>query len=142
LPSCPRGGSVQTFEHLQLHVDGHIASVTLDRPPVNAVDQAMYREIHRLFIEPNQLGPDVRVIVLDGAGKHFCAGNDLDEFATMTAENARVRMFHVREAFKAINRCEIPVIAAVHGAALGTGLAIAASCDLVVAAEGASFGLP
>src|SRR6195952_69201 len=51
-------------------------------------------------------------------------------------------MFHVREAFSAIYRCPVPVIAAVHGAVLGTGLAIAASCDFIVAAEDAQFGTP
>jgi enoyl-CoA hydratase len=51
-------------------------------------------------------------------------------------------MFHVREAFFAIQDCEIPVVAAVHGAALGTGLALAASCDVIVASDDARFGLP
>jgi enoyl-CoA hydratase len=60
----------------------------------------------------------------------------------MDAQNVRERMFHVREAFFAIQECAVPVVGAVAGAALGTGLVLAASCDFVVAAEDASFGLP
>jgi enoyl-CoA hydratase len=84
----------------------------------------------------------VKVIVLTGEGRHFCAGNDLGEFATLTPENSDQRMSEVRAAFFAIQDCPVPVLAAVHGAALGTGLAIAASCDFVVAADDARFGTP
>ena len=116
--------------------------VRLNRPPVNAVDQAMYQEMAALFADIDQVGADVRAVVLSGEGPHFCAGNDLDEFATMTPENGRERMWRVREAFFAIADCSVPVVGAIHGAALGTGVAIAASCDFVVAAEDARFGLP
>jgi enoyl-CoA hydratase/carnithine racemase len=119
-----------------------VALVTMNRPPANAVHREMYIEMAALFRDPDVLGGDVRAIVLAGAGKHFCAGNDLDEFASMTPENGTERMWRVREAFFAIQDCPVPVIGAVQGAALGTGLAIAASCDFVVAAEGAKFGLP
>ena len=120
----------------------HVAVVELARPPVNAVHREMYIEVAELFRDPDVLGEDVRAIVLTGSGKHFCAGNDLDEFATMTPENGTERMWRVREAFFAIQDCPVPVIAAVHGAALGTGLAIAAACDFAVASEDALFGLP
>jgi enoyl-CoA hydratase/carnithine racemase len=114
----------------------------MDRPPVNAVDLVMYRQLRDLFVDIDQIGRGVRAVVLTGAGRHFCAGNDLDDFATMDADNVRERMFHVREAFFAIQECTVPVVGAVAGAALGTGLVLAASCDFVVAAEDASFGLP
>jgi enoyl-CoA hydratase len=129
------------YEHLIVGLLDGIATVELSRPPVNAVSMQMYGEIYSLFSDIDQLG-DVRAVVLLGRGDHFCAGNDLREFATMTTENARERMFHVREAFSAIYRCTVPVIAGVHGAVLGTGLAIAASCDFIVAAEDAQFGTP
>jgi enoyl-CoA hydratase len=128
-------------EYLSVGLLDGIATVELSRPPVNAVSMQMYGELHDLFSNIDELG-DVRAVVLLGRGKHFCAGNDLHEFATMTTQNARERMFHVREAFSAIYRCPVPVIAAVHGAVLGTGLAIAASCDFIVAAEDAQFGTP
>jgi enoyl-CoA hydratase/carnithine racemase len=131
------------FRRLIAAVDaGGVALVRMNRPPVNAVDQEMYIELARLFAAPDQLGPDVRAVVLAGEGPHFCGGNDLDEFATMTPDNGDERMWRVREAFFAIMDCPVPVIAAVHGVALGTGLAIAASCDIVVAEPTARFGLP
>ena len=102
----------------------------------------MYQEMAALFADIDRVGADVRAVVLSGEGPHFCAGNDLDEFATMTPENGRERMWRVREAFFAIADRSVPVVGAIHGAALGTGVAIAASCDFVVAAEDARFGLP
>lgn len=131
------------YRHLRCELVGEgVAIVTLDRPPANAVDQVMYRELRDLFVDPDQMGPDVRAIVLAAAGRHFCAGNDLDEFATMTPENGVERMWRVREAFFAIQDCPVPVVGAVQGSALGTGLAIAASCDFVVADRDARLGLP
>jgi enoyl-CoA hydratase len=119
-----------------------VATVLLDRPPVNAVDRDMYIEIATLFRRPEMIDADVQAIVLGAQGRHFCGGNDLDEFASMTPQNGTERMWRVREAFFAIQECPVPVIGAVQGAALGTGLAIAASCDFVVASEDARFGLP
>jgi len=129
------------YAHLRWEVNGQIATVWLARPPVNAVDQDMYREIEALFSDVAQLGDEVDVIVLAGDGKHFCAGNDLNEFISMTPDNAPGRMLQVRRAFFAIQDCPLPVIAAVQGTAVGTGLAIAASCDFVIAAEGARLGV-
>ena len=131
-----------TYEHLSVAVRDRIATVTLDRPPANAVNQAMYAEIRDVFSTVDDRLPDVSVIVVAAAGKHFCAGNDLDEFLTMAPENAASRMRAVREAFAAIQECPVPTVAAVHGAALGTGMVIAACCDVVVCAESAFFGAP
>jgi enoyl-CoA hydratase/carnithine racemase len=131
------------FKFLQIgHLAAGVADVQLARPPVNAIHREMYIEIAALFSDPDRLGKGLQGIVLSGSGPHFCAGNDLNEFATMTPENGIERMWRVREAFFAIQDCAVPVIGAVHGAALGTGLAIAAACDIVVAARDALFGLP
>jgi enoyl-CoA hydratase len=127
---------------IRVGTDGPLIIVTLDRPPVNAVDLAMYAEIRETFNGLRQAFPDGRVVVLEGAGRHFCAGNDLGDFETMTSANAPERMQGVREAFWAVRDCPLPVVAAVQGSALGTGLALAASADLIVAAEDAQFGLP
>jgi enoyl-CoA hydratase len=131
------------FQYLKvdLQSDG-LAQVALNRPPANAVDRNMYIELAELFGHIDRIGDNVRAVVLRGMGPHFCAGNDLEEFGTMTPDNAVERMWRVREAFFAIAECAVPVIGAVHGVALGTGLAIAASCDFVVAASDARFGLP
>jgi enoyl-CoA hydratase len=127
---------------LATELRGDAAIVTLERPPVNAVSQEMYVEIRNLFAEWDQIYPEVSVVILRGAGSHFCAGNDLQEFLTLTPQNSTGRMKTVREAFSAIYDCPVPVIAAVHGHALGTGVAIAGSCDLVVCANSAHFGVP
>lgn len=129
-----------SFLHTQI-VDV-VATVRLARPPVNAVNQAMYRTIESLFKNPERLGHGVKAIILTGEGNHFCAGNDLGEFATLTPENSDERMAEVRAAFFAIQDCPLPVIGAVHGAAAGTGLALAASCDFVVASDDARFSTP
>ena len=114
----------------------------MSRPPVNAVTQAMYAEIRTLFTQVDELLPGAAVLILRGEGKHFSAGNDLEEFMTLTSENSPARMKLVREAFAAIYDCPVPVIAAVHGSALGTGVALAGSCDIVICGESARFGTP
>lgn len=130
------------WKYLTIATADSIAIVTMNRPPVNAVNQEMYSEIRDLFADFDLHLPHVRVVVLTGEGRHFCAGNDLDEFLTLNPENSPGRMKLVREAFWAIYDCPVPVIAAVNGAALGTGLAITASCDFAVCAESARLGCP
>lgn len=138
----PPEALMSEYRFLQWEVADGIAVVWLNRAPVNAVDRDMYIEIAELFRNPFVIDAELRVVILAARGPHFCAGNDLDEFATMTPDNGSERMWRVREAFFAIQDCPLPVIGAVQGAALGTGLAIAASCDFVIAGEGARFGLP
>lgn len=130
------------FQHLKVEAAESIGVVRLARPPVNAVDQEMYREIARLFGNVGDVLPNARAVILIGEGKHFCGGNDLNEFLSMDPGNVAHRMKTVREAFWAIYDAPYPVIAAVAGTAVGTGVALAASCDLVVAADDARFGLP
>jgi len=130
------------FSFLEISVRERIATVTMNRPPVNAVSQQMYAEIRDLFGDFDNLMPDVSVVILTAAGRHFCGGNDLDEFASLSPLTSPGRMRLVRDAFAAIYDCPVPTIGAVRGVALGTGLAIAASCDLLVCAETARFGVP
>jgi enoyl-CoA hydratase len=130
------------YDFLQVSTEGGVVSVTLDRPPVNAVSQAMYRELRACFATLGERYPTAKVAVVRGAGRHFCAGNDKDEFAAMTPDNAASRMREVREAFAAIYECPIPTVAVVTGAALGTGAVIAACCDVVIADEEARLGAP
>jgi enoyl-CoA hydratase len=132
---------MRTFEHLETDFHDHVLRVWLRRPPVNAVDQAMYEEIRQLFANLDEHFDDVRVVLLQGRGPHFCAGNDLAEFSDLTPENGRERMWRIRECFAAIHNCPVPVIGAVHGVAVGTGIALIASCDFVIAASDARFGL-
>jgi enoyl-CoA hydratase/carnithine racemase len=130
------------FTFLNVDNRGPVCVVTMDRPPVNAVSQAMYLEIREFFSRVDELLPEVRAIVLTGEGKHFSAGNDLDEFLTLEPANSPGRMKTVRDAFFAIYDAPVPVIGAVKGAAAGTGVAIAASCDVLVCGESARLSVP
>jgi enoyl-CoA hydratase len=131
-----------SFHFVRYECRGPIGWVTLDRPPVNAVSQDMYQEIRELFGNLDLHLPGIRVLVLQGAGPHFCAGNDLDEFLGLDPDNSPGRMRTVREAFYAIQDCPVPVVGLVHGMVAGTGVAIAASCDVLIAGEGTRLATP
>ncbi len=124
-------------------VEDFIALVTFDNPPVNAHSQQLLAEVAWTFDTISDR-EDIRVAVLTGAGKCFCAGADIKERAGRTPEagdhwqNSR----RAREAYHSIMECRKPVIAALNGPALGGGLALAASCDILLAAETACLGLP
>ncbi len=130
------------FRYLKIDDRGPIAIVSLDRPPVNAVDAEMCHEIRALFSRVDELLPEVRVVVLRGEGAHFCAGHDFKEFASLTPQNSPGRQQLVRETFAAVYDCPVPIIAAVQGIAVGTGVALAACCDSIVCAESARLGVP
>jgi 3-hydroxyacyl-CoA dehydrogenase len=112
-----------------------IAVVRVDKPPVNAMDQSVRAGLKRAFSEL-RAKPDVKAIVLVCAGRTFIAGADIKEFDTGIAEPG----YH--EVFRLIEDSPVPVIAAIHGTALGAGTEVALACHYRVAAEGASLGLP
>jgi enoyl-CoA hydratase len=127
---------------LRLEVSDHVALVTLARPPVNALDRAMRDAIIEAFDAISER-EDVRVAVLTGQGRAFCAGADLKD----RPDNSRTGAFSghnrvTRETGNAIRECAKPVIAAVNGAALGAGLGLMAACDIFLASENAVFGMP
>ncbi|MFD1811384.1 enoyl-CoA hydratase-related protein [Rhodococcus gannanensis] len=126
---------------LVTHPEPGIALVELARGKVNALDKSTYEEIAATFDAVSD-DHSVKVAVLTGRGHVFCAGNDLDEFRTMDSAAAEVQMRTVRRAMFTLVDCSVPVIAAVNGAALGSGFGLTASCDLVIASERATFGLP
>lgn len=138
---------MSTDEHQTLRVsraesDRRIAIVTLDRPPVNAIDTATYRALAEVFSGIAD-DPELRCVVLTGAGaRAFCAGSDVREFKKLTPENSTRRARTIRAAFDAIWKCPLPVIGAVNGPALGAGLGICSYCDVLIASETATFGLP
>lgn len=130
------------MEFVKLEVKDYIGVVTIDRPPVNAIDLQTYAEVKKTFEMVNERD-DIRVVILRTEGKKaFIAGNDLNEFLSMNPENAGERMKNVRESFWSVYDCKVPVIGVVQGAAPGTGLAYAAVCDLLIASENATFSLP
>jgi enoyl-CoA hydratase len=127
---------------LVVETKGKIVVVTLDRPPVNALTLAMYGEIADRF-EALGARMDVHCAVLTGAGaKAFCAGLDLHEFLAATPEQDPERAAIVRRTFSALRHCAIPVVGAINGPALGAGCVLASVCDIRIAAQNATFGLP
>lgn len=121
---------------------GKIVTVTLDRPPVNALTLALYEQIAATF-EAIGARSDVHCAIFTGAGtRAFCAGLDLKEFLAATPEQDPERARIVRHCFSAVRHCAIPVIAAVNGPALGAGCVLASICDIRIATNTATFGLP
>lgn len=128
---------------IRLQIADHVALVTMDNPPVNAQNAVLQDEMIRVFDRLSDMD-EVRVAVLTGKGKCFCAGIDIKARAGQQRGpgDAWRGMRFARECFHAILECRKPVIAAINGPALGAGLAVAASCDILLAGESASLGLP
>jgi enoyl-CoA hydratase len=127
---------------IKLDVADYVALVTMDNPPVNAQPIEFMTELTEVFDSFNDRD-DVRVVVLTGAGKCFSAGAELKNRPDLSAPGSRWRRNRiVREVGYSIADNAKPTIAAVNGPALGAGLGLVASCDIVVASEAAVFGLP
>lgn len=130
-----------------LHVDiaDGIATVTLARPPVNAIDGDTMEEMARVFSGFSD-DRSVRVAIFTAAGdRAFIAGVDLKGMRNASPDDLPPsRLIDTglvaREAMWAITDCAVPVIAAVNGPAIGAGLAFAACCDIIVASDNATFG--
>jgi 2-(1,2-epoxy-1,2-dihydrophenyl)acetyl-CoA isomerase len=118
--------------------DGAVLTVTLNRPDVlNALNAATHEALAAALKEAR--ADDVRAVVLTGAGRGFCVGQDLTEFRDEAGDiGARLRS-HYHPNIRAIRRLEKPVIAAVNGAAAGAGLSLACVCDLRIASDEATF---
>jgi enoyl-CoA hydratase/carnithine racemase len=131
------------FTALEVTINEGVALVLLANPPVNAVNTAMMNELTHLLDIISE-SDEVRAVVLSGKGKIFCAGADLKGRAETikSAGDLPQHSRRTRECFHAIRECAKPVIAAINGAALGAGLAIVASCDILVTASTATVGLP
>src|SRR3954468_18858047 len=134
---------VMTYRFITTRRDGPIERLTLNRPDVrNAFSEETIAELTG-WAGRIAADPDVRVVVIDGAGKVFCAGADLTWMAKTAGysreENERDASA-MAAMFATIDALPMPVIGRIHGAALGGGAGLAAVCDIVVAEEGATFG--
>jgi enoyl-CoA hydratase len=131
------------FQQLQVSIQDHVATLTMNAPPVNALTRTLNDELTVALDRISEMD-DVRAVILTGAGKVFCAGADLKGRAEvikgpgdLVAHSRRTR-----ECFHAIRECAKPVVVAINGAALGSGVAMVASSDILVASHTASLGLP
>lgn len=128
---------------IRLDVKDYVATVALDRPPVNALNRPFRAQIVATFDALSDRD-DVRAIVFTGNGRLFCAGADIKERSEMKGvpgeNNSHNRL--VRSMFYSILECRKPVIGAIEGAALGAGMALAMCCDVIIAGEQSVFGMP
>ena len=135
--------SIGTFEHLRVERRGIAAWVTLNRPDVhNAFNERLIAELHTAF-ERLSADDDLRAVVLQGAGRSFCAGADLHWMRASldyTHDENVADALRMADMFRAIDRCRHPVIGRIHGAALGGGAGLTAVCDIAIAAEDTRFG--
>jgi enoyl-CoA hydratase/carnithine racemase len=126
--------------------DRHVATLTLNRPErLNAISGSMLRDLGRLLAECDT-DPDIRVIVLTGAGRGFCSGLDLAE---LVSDNGEVKADGGLGALRVdetpplvLRRIDVPVICALNGPAAGYGMDLALSCDFVLASDTATFTPP
>ncbi len=126
-------------------VEGGLLTLTLNRPDKrNAIDRLMVEALHA-GLERAELDAQVRVVVVRGAGKDFCAGADLKELlesVDLTPEENAAAAGRLGEIFVRIRELPKPVVAVVEGRALAGGCGIATACDIVLAHPDASFGYP
>ena len=119
--------------------DGAVLTITLNRPEVyNAFNRALHAALREALDEAAD--PGVRAVVVTGAGRGFCSGQDLKEFSDLPDGGIRTALeetYHPN--IRAIRSLEKPVIAAINGPAAGAGLSLAAACDVRVASDAASF---
>ena len=131
------------LEQVLLSADGHVATVTLNRPDQrNPLSATMLRDLTSAFRWCQQ-EPDVRVVVLTGAGRVFCAGADLTSF---DGEMSGLEKFRSRDLFVDLfvlmAELSKPIVGRINGHALAGGLGLASSCDILVTVDTATFGTP
>ena len=130
------------FDTVVYEKQAAIAWVTLSRPEVlNAYNIRMRDELYEVFAAVRD-DPDVRALVLRGAGRAFCAGADLTEFGTAPSPTIGRRVRFARDVWALLGALPVPSVAALHGFAFGSGLEMALFCDLRLAAEGTAFAMP
>jgi methylglutaconyl-CoA hydratase len=124
---------------------GVVARVTLDRPDVhNAFNATVIAELRSTFAALAREGPtELRAVVLAGAGPSFCAGADVAWMRAamqLDVEGNEQDAMAMADMFEAIDTCPVPIVARVHGAALGGGMGLCAVSDIVIAESGSRFG--
>ncbi len=128
-------------EFLSLEVADGVATIRIDRPPVNALNSAVQEELRAVAAECERRD-DIRAVILWGGEKVFVAGADVKEMHTMSAQDMQRRGAAVSSSLDAIAQLPKPVIAAVTGYALGGGCELALTADFRVSADNAKWGQP
>jgi enoyl-CoA hydratase len=122
--------------------DEGVAELTMENPPVNALDVAGWFDLAKLVTSLGERS-DVRVVILRAEGRGFNAGVDIKEMQRTEGFQALIGANRgCYAAFKAVYECAVPVVAAVNGYCLGGGIGLVGNADIIVASDDASFGLP
>lgn len=130
------------MEFLKWSYQDNIAAITIERPPANALSSGLLRELSGVLdeIEPNQ---SIKVVIIHGEGRFFSAGADIKEFTTVTSSEGFANLGkYGQDLFDRMEKFPKPIIAAIHGAALGGGLELAMACHIRLVSETAKLGLP
>jgi 2-(1,2-epoxy-1,2-dihydrophenyl)acetyl-CoA isomerase len=126
------------MSEVEVSREGAVLTITLNRPDVlNAINQAVHDGLRDALKQAR--AEDVRAVVLTGAGRGFCVGQDLTEFREAQTDIGERLRHAYHPTIQAIRGLEKPVIAAVNGVAAGAGLSLACACDLRIAADSAAF---
>lgn len=130
------------MEFISYRVEDGVAIAAINRPPANALSRGLIMEVNELLNEVEN-NDEVRVIVLHGEGRFFSAGADIKEFTQVSSgEEFSKLAASGQKVFERVETFHKPVIAAIHGAALGGGLELAMSCQMRFVTENAKLGLP
>lgn len=130
------------MKHLSWSKEQHVATVVINSPPANALSSGLLSELSDILdeIENDQ---SVKTVVLKGEGRFFSAGADIKEFTVLQNESDYANLAKKgQQLLNRIERFHIPVIASIHGAALGGGLELAMACHVRIATKDAKLGLP
>lgn len=131
-----------TYSNILFDVQAGIATITINRPPANALSKATIEELNAAF-DAIAADPNVRAVIVTGTGQYvFIGGADIGEFVGLDEAAARASVLRGHELFNKIEHFAKPVIAAVNGVCVGGGNELAMACDLRIAAESAKFGQP
>ena len=128
------------MSHLSLTIQDQVATLVIDRPPQNRIDDRMVDELAAAVTAIETSG--ARAVLLRSEGENFSFGGDIMEWPDMDVHALRARFEHYMAVFNRFERLPVPVIAAVQGLCFGGGLELALRADLVFAGESATFGHP
>ncbi|MGY0693139.1 enoyl-CoA hydratase [Virgibacillus sp. FSP13] len=127
---------------LGYETENHIATLTIKSPPANALSSTLINDLAEKLDEIKK-DESIKAVVLKGEGKFFSAGADIKEFTSLqNATDYQTLSEKGQQLFDRIEHFHVPVIAAIHGAALGGGLELAMSCHIRIASENTKLGLP
>ena len=130
------------MEYLKWSNQDGIATITIARPPANALSSGVLKELSAILDEIEHKS-EMKVIVIHGEGRFFSAGADIKEFTSFSSSEGPVNLSQTgQDLFDRMEKFSKPIIAAIHGAALGGGLELAMACHIRLIGENTKLGLP